>query len=338
MQNLKYLNQVPTGLSYLLRRERNWGQPLFFTIETINSCNFRCIYCPQSDQEKHFINGRGIMSLGDFKRVIANLRSAFNVRSVSLHRDGEPLLNKHLEAYVSHLTELRIHASFSSNCSLLTEQRARSLITAGLRMVNTDFCADATLYEKLRVRGVWKHTYDGICNLLRAAVEAGSDFHFVIKDISTHQCPPGDVDRLTGQTRGLFSEWADRVSVMPVHFHNALGESIVNLAPAASDDAGERYTLCHHPWVNFTVDFAGRVVGCCRDLRSEYVLGNLLEEPAAQIWNGDRMRRLRGSLIRRRPEEVNICRVCDVPWQGSYSGRTALQKIRNFFFAKAWKR
>mgnify|MGYP001373135380 CR=1 FL=1 len=91
MQNLRHLNRVSTGISYLLQRDRVWGQPVFFTIETINSCNFRCIYCPQSAPEHHFVNGRGIMSLEDFKRVIANLRSCFDVRIVSLHRDGDAL-------------------------------------------------------------------------------------------------------------------------------------------------------------------------------------------------------------------------------------------------------
>jgi radical SAM protein with 4Fe4S-binding SPASM domain len=90
--------------------------------------------------------------------------------------------------------------------------------------------------------------------------------------------------------------------------------------------------------VNFTVDFAGRVVGCCRDLRSEYVLGNLLEQPAAQIWNGDRMVSLRKALAAKRPQDIGICKACDVPWQGSYSGRTSLEKVRNFFFAGAWRR
>src|SRR5262250_3786067 len=137
MNNLRHLSRVSTGISYLLQRERVWGQPIFFTIETINSCNFRCIYCPQSDQEHHFINGRGIMSLEDFTRIMTNLRSCFDVRIVSLHRDGEPLLNKRLEAYISHLRDLGIYVTMSSNCSLISEERARSLVGAGLRMVGT---------------------------------------------------------------------------------------------------------------------------------------------------------------------------------------------------------
>jgi radical SAM protein with 4Fe4S-binding SPASM domain len=112
----------------------------------------------------------------------------------------------------------------------------------------------------------------------------------------------------------------------------------VNLSKPSEAPERTLYTLCHQPWVNFTIDFAGRVVGCCRDLRSEYVLGNLLEESATQIWNGEKMMALRRALTEKRPQDIGICKACDVPWQGSYSGRTPLEKVRNFFFAGAWRR
>jgi radical SAM protein with 4Fe4S-binding SPASM domain len=338
MQNLRHLARISTGISYLLQRERVWGQPVFFTIETINSCNFRCIYCPQSDQDNHFVNGRGIMSLEDFKKIIANLRSCFDVRIVSLHRDGEPLLNKRLEAYIQHLTHLDIYVTVSSNCSLVSQERAHRLVESGLRMVGTDFCADPALYERLRARGVWTETLEGIRRLLRAGTEQNADFRIVIKDMATHGTSPKDAESLMARTRELFHEWPDRVTVMPVYFHNALGESLVNLSKGPEAPERTLYTLCHQPWVNFTIDFAGRVVGCCRDLRSEYVLGNLLEQPADEIWNGERMVNLRRALTEKRPQDIGICKACDVPWQGSYSGRTSLEKVRNFFFAGAWRR
>src|SRR6266849_4544857 len=305
MQNLRHLARVTTGLSYLLQRDRVWGQPVFFTIETINSCNFRCIYCPQSDQDNHFVNGRG---------------------------------NKSLEAYIQHLTDLGIYVTVSSNCSLVSQERAHRLVESGLRMVGTDFCADPALYERLRARGVWTETLDGIRRLLRAGAEQNADFRIVIKDMATHGASPKDAESLMARTRELFREWPDRVTVMPVYFHNALGESLVNLSKGPEAPERTLYTLCHQPWVNFTIDFAGRVVGCCRDLRSEYVLGNLLEQRAEEIWNGERMVNLRRALTEKRPQDIGICKACDVPWQGSYSGRTSLEKVRNFFFAGAWRR
>jgi radical SAM protein with 4Fe4S-binding SPASM domain len=160
----------------------------------------------------------------------------------------------------------------------------------------------------------------------------------VIKDMATHAAAPKDAEALMARTRALFAEWSDRVSVMPVYFHNALGESLVNLSKPSETPERTLYTLCHQPWVNFTIDFAGRVVGCCRDLRSEYVLGNLLEQTATEIWNGEKMMSLRRALTAQRPQDIGICKACDVPWHGSYSGRTPLEKVRNFFFAGAWRR
>ncbi len=150
-----------------------------------------------------FVNGRGVKPFADFKHIIANLRSCFDVRIVSLHSDGEPLLNKRLEAYIEHLTMLGIYVTVSSNCSLLSDERSHRLIKAGLRMVGTDFCADPALYERLRVRGVWRETLDGIRQLLRASVDLAADFRVVIKDMATHGVPPKDAKLLMERTRGL---------------------------------------------------------------------------------------------------------------------------------------
>jgi hypothetical protein len=73
---------------------------------------------------------------------------------------------------------------------------------------------------------VWTETLAGIRGLLRAAVEARSDLRFVIKDMATHGHSVAEGKALMDQTRALFSEWSDRVTVMPVYFHNALGESL----------------------------------------------------------------------------------------------------------------
>jgi radical SAM protein with 4Fe4S-binding SPASM domain len=338
MQNLSYLTHVPTGLSYLLQTERSWGSPVFFTIETVNVCNLRCIYCPQSDEAAHFANGRGVMELGDFQKIVRNLQSAFDVRAVSLHRDGEPLLNRRLEEFVAWLTGQGIFASFSSNCALVTDARAAGLLEAGLRLVKTDFCADPERYERLRARGNWQETYAGMVRLLAVAQTRELDFRLQITDLSTHNLDRATAETRMAQTRELFAPWRDRVSVQPVHFHNALGEARANLAGDAPTRETGLYCLCHQPWVNLTIDFAGRAVACCRDLRSEYVLGNLLEQPAAEVWNGEPMRRLRRALIDRKPEQIGVCKSCDVPWSGSYSGRTPLQKVRNFFFDRTWRR
>ena len=50
------------------------------------------------------------------------------------------------------------------------------------------------------------------------------------------------------------------------------------------------------------------------------------------------MMTLRRALTENRPQDIGICKACDVPRRRSYSGRTPLEKVRNFFFSGAWRR
>lgn len=334
--NIAYLKYASVGINFFRKRTRlPTGRVISLTIETTNICNFKCVYCPQSDPDNHFINGKGTMSLDTFKTVLDNILEDFWPRFISLHRDGEPLANKKLEDYIAYAHSRGLKVGISSNCSLLPVKRAESLIDAGLAFIKTDFCEDVATYERLRAGGKWQRTYDGMINLLGAARLRRRRFNMAITDISTYESTPGEAQRRMSATRGLFAEYADWVTVMPVHFHNALDESVERLS---TRDEAARYTLCHHPWVHITVDFMGRVVPCCRDLRSEYVCGSLLESPMRDIWNNERYVSLREALVNERPYDIDICAKCDLPYSGSYAGRAFRDKLRNLFFGKMWNR
>jgi sulfatase maturation enzyme AslB (radical SAM superfamily) len=92
---------LPTGLAYLAASSEAWGPPLYFSIETINTCNLRCVYCPQSRPHEHFVHGHGRLSLSSSTSFWTGSRSV-PARRVSLHRDGEPLLPGHRQASAAH--------------------------------------------------------------------------------------------------------------------------------------------------------------------------------------------------------------------------------------------
>ncbi len=337
--NLGYLKYAGIGVNYLLKRTRlPAGRILGFTIEPTNICNLSCIYCPQSDKENHFINGKGFMKFETYRQILDNILTDFAPRFVSLHRDGEPLLNRELERFIEYTVSKGIRTGMSSNCTMLPGERVESLLDAGLSFIKTDFCAGKELYEKLRVGGEWEAVYEGMVKILSRARERGLDFQMNITDISTHGASDETARSNMLKIKELFRDFKENVSVLRVYFHNALGESKEIMTCGDSGDYKKRYTLCHHPWVHVVVDFRGNVVPCCRDLRSEYICGNLLQDSMKDVWNSGRFVAIRKALADGAPERINICSKCDLPYRGSYAGRSFLSKASNILFSSIWKR
>lgn len=333
--NFGYLKCLNTGINYFLKRTRlPAGRIISLTVETTNVCNLKCIYCPQSDEDNHFINGKGFMKFETYKTILENVLKDFTPKFVSLHRDGEPLLNKNLEKFISYTVSKGIKTGTTSNCTLIPPERAQRLIASGMSFIKTDFCEDKDTFERLRVGANWEKTYDGMINLLSEAKKSGKPFQMNITDISTHAVSTEIAKNNISKLRNLFHEFREIVYITSVFFHNALGESTTNMLSEQDRAYNGQYNLCHHPWVHIVVDFQGNVVPCCRDLRSEHICGNLIEERMKDIWNGDRLMSVRKALKDKEPEKIDICSKCDLPYRGSYAGKTFVAKTSKLFFSK----
>jgi len=324
------------GLSYVLGFEKVYGKPAHIHIETTNICNFRCIYCPQSVPDEHFkLIGRGKMSFETFKLIIDKLTAKYQIERIVLTRDGEPLVHPELEDFIGYVTSKGIKTTIGSNGSLISEKRAHKLIKNGLTTLKGDFCYDKIEYERLRAGAKYEKSLAGYKNILQAAREQNADFGLVMVDLNTHNLKDQeDINKSITQLRSLFNGYERWLSLGPAVMHNAFGESKVTLSTSLIKFKGQkrRYNLCHHPWLEMVIDYKGNVVACCRDLRSEYQLGNILEtdDIDKDIWNGERMRNLRRNLLNRTPENINICNKCDLPYGVSYAGNTIHGKILRF--------
>ena len=75
------------------------------------------------------------MDLDLFHKVIDDLGDFENkIKSISLHKDGEPFLNKNLGKMISYAKSKNVAYSIRTvtNGSLITKNRAREVIEAGL--------------------------------------------------------------------------------------------------------------------------------------------------------------------------------------------------------------
>lgn len=303
--------------------------PLFFSIELTNRCNLKCVYCPQACLTGTNMK-KGDMQPDLFGTVIGKVAATNPVNQISLTGNGEPLLHPRLDEFIRSTCEHGLHPSFVSNGCLLDSQRFASLAAAGSFSLTIDFSPYRALYERNRVGSNWEEVYQNIRNALQFKKERNrKDIKVIIKDMSTIilQDDRSRQESLL-ELKKLFADLpVDQFT--HVVFHNWIGNINRKVIPPFDDTQG--YTICSHPWSLMQISFEGEIVGCCRDMGSEYVAGKINSKTdIMEVWNSPKMIYLRKALAQKRVSDIATCRNCDRPWRGGSIGKGRLDMIKNF--------
>ena len=341
--NLPLLFRYTTAfLSYSRRKTILGYPPLFYSIEATNVCNFQCRYCPQGYEPYGSHQGnpsagdlkKGRMSVSLFESMLRQIAELRPVSRVYLTGTGEPLLHPELEEFVSLSNRYGFVPSFSSNGSLFSQKRSRSLLDSGRFLLTVDFSPSKSIYEDYRCGGNWETVYANLKNLLTLKRESGGDYPKVeIRDMSTIAMNSvKEKERSLSDLREMFVDLpVERYSQLKAHRWTGNIDKDIRAAKANNGS----YKLCTHPWSIFVVAWNGDVVACCRDLECQYVVGRVDgRESIMEIWNGEKMQTLRKALAAKRPEDISICKGCDRPLTGGSVARSKSQMIRAIFWDK----
>jgi radical SAM protein with 4Fe4S-binding SPASM domain len=332
--NLKLLSRYRRAFfSYWFGKINLKHPPLFYSIEVTNVCNYTCKYCPQGSPDNHKPK-KGRMDLNLFEDILKSISKLKPVAQIYLTGSGEPLLHPELEKFIAGSNRYGFIPSFSSNGSLFTPERIKSLIHSGKFSLTVDFSPDREIYETYRTGGNWATVYKNLKSLLHAKKEKGADYPKIeIRDMSTIALSSTEErERSLSDLKKMFDDLpVDRFSQLKVHCWT--GNIDRNIA--SSSTSGNKYKLCTHPWSIFVITWKGDVVPCCRDFGSEYEFGKINgKDDIREIWNNDKIRSLRKSLVEKKPQDVNICKDCDRPWTGGSVGRSKSQMIKRIFWEK----
>ena len=167
---------------------------------------------------------------------------------------------------------------------------------------------------------------------MQYAIKNNKNFQLILVDLNSYGLKNSEeVEDSIHKLKNLFDFPERFLSIGPSIMHNAFNEAQTILSTSDKLDK-RKYNRCHHPWIELIIDYKGNAVGCCRDLRSEYILGNVMdsEDIINDIWNGEQMQNLRKKLANKKPEEISICSKCDLPYGVSYTGRGILNKYIRF--------
>lgn len=106
--------------------------PSHVLLEIITKCNLRCQWCLQSEKEyMEKLNAK--MALEDILKLLPQLSG---VKVLMLYGLGEPLLHKELEIIIGEARKYVPCVCFTTNGTLLSEKRSKSLASAGLSRIH----------------------------------------------------------------------------------------------------------------------------------------------------------------------------------------------------------
>lgn len=286
-------------------------------VDPTNACNFKCVFCPTGDAEllKSVGREKGMLSLELFRKIINDLQEfPTPIKVLHLYKDGEPLANKHLPEMIAYAraSDRVVRIETTTNGSLLTEDRARALIDAGIDGIRISiYAVDTPGYRMVAKTTV---EFEAICAnvarlfALKAKLRPQLHVHCKIVDAGmsddekqcfqqafTGICDSLHIDAIMG-----WSNTADR--------DLTLGRNPIFGISGAPLKASR--TACSEPFMKLAVNSNGEVSVCCVDWAHDTVVGDVRHESLVAIWNGSRLRHLRQKHLAGRRSEISACATC----------------------------
>ena len=142
--------------------------------ECTQRCNFACIHCGSDCKVDSHIKD---MPFEDFRKVLDSIKRESDVSRLTVNiTGGEPLVRKDLEVCGRAIYDMGIAWGIVTNGWLLTEDRFRSLLKAGIHGMTISLDGIGEVHDWMRGRkGAYERAVDAIsmvCRFNQAAMQS----------------------------------------------------------------------------------------------------------------------------------------------------------------------
>jgi len=292
----QFRNRLGLLQSYLLRKSRVPGGPLSLSIESTAKCNLFCPMCPR--EYLHFPPRN--MEIDLFRKIIDEGKDFLEFAVP--YGVGEPLLNPEIYDMIAYCRQAGVPSGLSTNATVLTEQAGRRLIQAGLDYIIFAFDgATRETFEKYRKGADFDKVRRNIHTFLGVKKDLGSKIFCIIQLVRLRD-NRGEIPELMRMWR---IEGIDEIRIKKDEAHIE--------GTAVPGEGGARPPLKHPCYLLWRgpmyIHYDGTVFPCCYIYPDEPV-GNARRNTLQEIWNSERMVRLRDAHIRGDLGRYQACRNC----------------------------
>ena len=310
MKRLRYYKRLfQVFSSYKRKKVRLPYLPARLWIEATSVCNLRCVMCPNKDLKKE---EKGFLEFGLFQKIIDEARSF--VFDVNLIHRGEGLLHPDFPRLVKYTHEAGITTKFHTNATLLNREKSLELIEAGLDQISFSFDGyDKKTYESIRTNADFEKTIANIVEFLKVKQELKSKTPYAVLEVIDFPDLDKPIDSRSKQ------EFLKNFQGLPLErfeikeMHNWAGE-------IGQTRTKRKYSPCTFLWQALVIFWDGSVLPCTQDFHGYYDLGSVKEQSLAQIWNSEKMVRLRQKVLHQDIADLKTCSRCDRLWREQILG------------------
>lgn len=261
-------------------------KPRLFVVETVLGCNLRCPGCPIGINL--LTRKKKLMDWGIFITIADKIRPY--AEYVYLHEWGEPLLHPRIVDMVEYLKPIR--CGIATNGQLVTDNIARKLAACSVDvMVSLDGYTQE-VYKKYRVGGNVDKAYKAIELLLKYGVKDLA-VRYVIFKHNQHE-----LDLFMKKMKKMNIKNASaKVPFVMKNSNLEYASEYVRKTP-------NKFSQCVALTRTMTIGVDGTVHICCNDYNMLEQLGNLMNKDVIEIYNNEKVNKLRSNLKRNVPPEV----------------------------------
>ena len=292
--------------------------PFGIMIDPANICNFRCMFCPTGDEKllESVNRPKGIMRFDLFRKIIDDIKCFDKrIKALWLLKDGEPFINKDLERMISYAKQKRVadEIKTTSNGSLITRDRAIDIIDAGLDFIriSIEHVNPEKYREITRTFSDYERIRKNVEILFREKEDRGSSLKIHVKIV--------DVG-LSLEEKNIFIKDFEYISDS-LNIETLMGWSNtskkdftlgleVELAMSSAAQLKYDRKVCPEPFKGMAVNFDGQVSVCCVDWSLGTIIGDVSKENLVDIWNGEKMYKLRNLHLKGQRNQIECCSDC----------------------------
>lgn len=317
LYNSKHLRRV---WEYKIAK-KSTSFPSVIQIQSINDCNGSCSMCPNSQIDKKKVKP---MTNRLFKKIIYEiLDESKSYPLILLYLQNEPLMDNDIFSKIRFIQSKignNIHVGFLTNGSLFDKQNIKKIERMNRFFISISLDAlTKETYNKIRNGLDFEHVLNNVNDLLKSKFDKKNvvlEFAVQKNNISElnnfkkfwrYKAGGLLINYLTNRS-GDLSNYENLFT--PENYYSIIERTRLKIFKHLMD-------FCPLPFTSFYILNDGDVILCREDWKRKLVLGNVNDNSIKEIWNSEKLNKIREIIYKKRYDEINLCSNCSV-WENGF--------------------